>query len=76
MNKYIKFENQRPSDSGKTSIWDVTIQTGGVIGEVRWFGRWRQYSFHPAPLTVFERGCLRTIADFCESSTRAHARRT
>lgn len=75
MNKYIDFLNERASDSGKTSVWDVVTTDNDPIGEIRWFGRWRQYSFYAAPLTIFERSCLRTIADFCEDATRQHRRK-
>jgi hypothetical protein len=37
---------------------------------VRWYGKWRQYAFFPMPNTVFERQCLRDIANFCEAKTR------
>jgi hypothetical protein len=43
-----------------------------MLGEVRWFGRWRCYAFYPEPDTLYERQCLRDIADFCEARTREH----
>lgn len=57
----------------KTKVWVVrNTQARVTLGFIRWFGRWRQYSFFPEPELVFERGCLRTIADFCERNTRSH----
>lgn len=39
------------------------------LGEVYWYSRWRQYTFFPANETVLEKGCLRTIAAFCEQQS-------
>ena len=60
----------------KTKIWMVrNMEARLSLGKVRWFGRWRQYAFFPEPELVFEKTCLRTIADFCERNTRSHYRK-
>lgn len=75
---WVTFENCRMSKSGKTKIWDVCgvgvrkKGGGGILGHVHWFGRWRKYAFSPVPNTVFEKDCLRLIADFCERQTKTH----
>lgn len=70
MPKYIRFAFINQSDSGKTKIWEVmTVDGQTVLGSVKWFGRWRKYSFAPASDTVFEEQCLRDIADFCQEQT-------
>jgi len=57
----------------KTKAWRVrNMQAGVDLGIVRWFGRWRQYAFFPDEELVFEKTCLRTIADFTERQTRTH----
>ena len=49
--------------TGKTWIFNVNAKEGGSnLGQIRWFGRWRKYSFFPNAETVFERQCLRDIA--------------
>jgi len=48
---------------------------GASLGEVRWFGRWRCYAFYPFAGTIYERKCLRDIADFCEKETQRHRER-
>lgn len=59
----------------KTKIWKVrNIESRVALGKIRWFGRWRQYAFFPEEDLVFEKTCLRTIADFCERNTRRHLR--
>lgn len=57
----------------RTRVWRVrNVQAKVDLGMIRWLGRWRQYSFHPDAELVFEKTCLRTIADFCERQTRSH----
>lgn len=69
---HIQFLHAGPSDSGKTSLWDVRTNDGSLLGEVRWFGRWRKYAFYPRGDTLFEQTCLREIAEFIEMRTREH----
>ena len=56
-------------NTGKTLKYEVLTKDTPVIklGEVRWFGRWRQYSFFPEPNTVFEKQCLKDIVGFIET---------
>ena len=72
--KYIQFINAGFSSSGKTKVWEVATKekVKAVIGEVRWFASWRCYAFYPYHKTVFEKTCLRDIADFCEDATNLH----
>lgn len=74
--KYIKFGRRVPSDSGKTMIWQV-LADGRMrsaptysLGEIRWHGAWRRYVFHPFSYTIYEKDCLRKLADFCENQTK------
>ncbi len=56
-----------------TEIWEVrTADHSQLLGEVRWFARWRRYVLFPTPGTVFEPTCLRDIANFCERETQEH----
>ena len=57
---FIKVE-----DKPKTSVWHCLSQsTNDLLGEVKWYGSWRQYCFFPEPTTVFNVGCLEDINDF------------
>ena len=74
---FIEFRAIGLSDSGKTTIWEVVPNGSGQkwvanLGLIKWFGRWRCYAFFPRTETVFERKCLRDIADFCEARTMEH----
>lgn len=68
---YIKFEPMITAT--KTQVWRVSAKSDGFfLGQVKWFARWYQYSFFPTPDTVFEKTCLRDIAEFCETETKKH----
>ena len=76
--KYIKFISDGTSTSGKTKVWRVTAKDddSDFLGEVRWYGVWRCYGFFPfcgkifQTVPVFEKQCLRDIADFLEDETK------
>lgn len=72
---WLNFESEteatHPKMKGrKTAIWTV-YGNGASLGEVSWFGRWRTYAFFPKDRCVFEKDCLREIAEFCEEMTKA-----
>ena len=56
-------------DTGKTKKYNILTKDIPSIklGEIKWFGRWRQYSFFPEPNTVFEKQCLKDITNFIET---------
>ena len=42
-----------------TNSWFVNTKKGGdCLGRVKWWGRWRKYSFFPEDNCVFEEICL------------------
>lgn len=61
--KYIYFA--KVEDKPKTSVWSCHNQrSNDCLGEVRWYGPWRQYCFFPAPGCVFNVTCLANINHF------------
>jgi len=56
-------------DTGKTLKYNIYTKDIPQIklGEVRWFGRWRQYAFFPESNTVFEKQCMKDITNFLET---------
>lgn len=74
--KHIKFVNDGWSKSGKTEVWKVLTKDGNIVlGHIRWYGPWRCYSFlissrYGKSDFVFEKTCLRDIANFCENQTK------
>lgn len=59
--KYLRFE-ECESATGKTVI--VTIwnrNSGTMLGQIRWYGPWRQYCWFPTPNTIFNVACMKDI---------------
>jgi hypothetical protein len=69
---YLIFSYLRKSNSGLTDIWDVKNTGQAVIGAVSWYAPWRRYGYTSLPHVVLDATCMREIADFCETQTRAH----
>jgi len=66
MSEYLTF--RMDGDTGKTKTHGVySTLHGDKLGTVKWFGRWRQYAFFPEPGTIWNRDCLREVADFIEA---------
>jgi len=56
--EYLKFE-ESTSPSGKTKVVAIeSLSSGDTLGYIKWFGRWRQYTFFPVAETVWNVGCL------------------
>ena len=73
--KYLHAASPTASKTGKTKEWLIYSGKDGadtLIGHVSWFGRWWRYAFYPEDDTVFEQGCMRELADFCELQTENH----
>jgi len=56
----------------KTSRWNIESKYGGFLGEIKWFAKWRKYSFFPEPDCIFEETCMRDLSQFIEDRTLEH----
>jgi hypothetical protein len=36
------------------------------LGQIKWYGPWRQYCYFPTVQAVYSAGCLKDIQDFME----------
>ncbi len=71
--KYLSVErSDYQPRGGRTTRWRIVGQHGDMLGTVSWFGRWRQYTFDPAPHTTFNRECLLDIAKYLERVNKEH----
>lgn len=53
--------------TGKTEIYQIVSKHhSNVLGEIKWFGRWRQYCFFPYKETVFNNQCMKDICKFID----------
>lgn len=56
--KYLSFELDDHYE-GKTERVIVTSKKRlAILGEIKWFGRWRQYAFFPEADTVWNPECM------------------
>lgn len=63
----IDYEEITTSKSGKTFIIPVQSKSRrDLLGIIKWYGPWRQYTFEPEYATIFSRGCLQEIKDYLE----------
>jgi hypothetical protein len=61
--------------AGKTQVWAVrSHRSGDVLGEIRWYGPWRQYAFFPRVATIYNPDCLDLISRWTREKTTAHRR--
>ena len=42
---------------------------GSALGIISWYSRWRCYAFEPDGFTIYEKKCLRDIANLLEQLT-------
>lgn len=71
MSEFLKFEEV---DGGKrkTKIFAVLSKDGkNLLGEVKWFARWRRYAFFPACETILDAGCLQEVIAFIDGHMQA-----
>jgi len=74
VNPYLRV--RKIGDTGKTAIYAVdSAQHGDRLGEIKWYGPWRQYCFYPKAGCVFNNDCLQDIARTCRQLTNEHRRR-
>ena len=58
--KYMEFD--KIGDTGKTEIWNILSKSSGfILGQIKWYGAWRQYCFFPSSQCVFNIGCMDDI---------------
>jgi hypothetical protein len=66
VSEYLAFALDAQASAGrKTEVWRVRATRDyrghALLGTIRWFGRWRQYTFFPEPGTTFNADCLEAI---------------
>ena len=60
--EYLSFVDTPPTGSTRRILVEAK-KTGAHLGDLRWYGRWRQYVFEPQPNTLFNVECLASLAD-------------
>ena len=72
--KWLRFEVSALKP--KTVVMQVVSQSraGLILGYIRWFSAWRQYTFEPEPYTTFNNGCLQDITNVLTELNKAQKR--
>ena len=66
--KYLEFVHVE--DKPKTKVWEVRRKSediekdGLALGQIKYFGRWRQYAFFPYEGTIWNHECMMDIILF------------
>lgn len=62
---HIRFEYSQVFSHGKKLPVFVVVnrKSGSMLGQLKWYSKWRQYCFFPNAVTVFNSSCLRSIND-------------
>ena len=58
--EYLRFIDKESRQITKI-IGIVNIHHDEEIGEIRWFGKWRQYCFLPSPNTIWNTTCMEDV---------------
>jgi hypothetical protein len=63
--EYLQFEQDLEySKSHKTQYWTVySKRHGDMLGDIKWYGPWRQYVFEPYN-ALFNTSCLNDVIAF------------
>jgi hypothetical protein len=74
MTTFLVFTVDEQASKGKrTKVISVLNRNGGyILGTIKWWAPWRQYTFWPEPCMIFNRNCLNEIADYCKKLTDDH----
>ena len=70
--KYLIVHRLVKKEGRKTEIWRVKSTSDVFLGEIKWYGAWRQYCFFPEEFMVFNSGCLKDLCRFLDRVNREH----
>ncbi len=67
--EYLNFYIVGLSDSKKTKIITVTTKDNDLLGEIKFYGRWRGYQYYPTILhqTILSIGCMNDVCEYVKS---------
>ena len=69
MSEYLEFKEIEVRT--KTRQWSIISQSSGdILGAIKWYGAWRQFTFFPMPGTIWNSGCLTEIHEFLQSAQK------
>ena len=61
MSQYLTFKDETPEGRKTRIIGVYSARHGDWLGMIRWYGAWRQYTFHTAAGSIWNTECLKSI---------------
>lgn len=59
--EYLSFELDDHYEGKTERVTVISKKRLEILGEIKWFGRWRQYAFFPADGTIWNSQCLEDV---------------
>jgi hypothetical protein len=69
--KHIYIEEGASKPRTKVFYVYATL-SGQLLGEVSWYGNWRQYTFLVYQRSVYDSGCMDAISEFTKKINKEH----
>lgn len=61
--EYLTFEEDDHYEGKTRRLVVVSKRKLAILGEIKWYGPWRQYVFFPEEATIWNTGCLNDLKD-------------
>ena len=66
---YLTFVNLGIPEGNRLPVYAVENKSSERLGQIRFHGAWRKYTFHPEGGMLFDSVCLLEIATFISNAT-------
>lgn len=70
--RYLFFNRDDHYEGRTTKIVITSKRHLDILGEIKWFGKWRQYAFFPDPLTIWNPECLDDVQECIKRLKEEH----
>lgn len=67
MSEYLNFEEDDHYGGKTKKIIVVSKKHLNILGEIKWYGAWRQYCFYPDGETIWNKQCLNDIVYYIKT---------
>ena len=64
--EYLSFEEDDHYVGKTKRIMVISKKNLNILGEIKWYGDWRQYTFYPKVYTLWNRQCMRDIISYID----------
>jgi hypothetical protein len=61
---YLMFWDETPPNRKTKVICVISMRNSFKLGEISWYGPWRQYCFFPSNGTIFNTGCMQDVITY------------